>query len=85
MSPSQQLRTSIIIFAVGRNDLCDRLCADLNVICDDAGQEPRKRYGGCFYSRGRERGALTISQHRFAEDVGMQGCNLCCFGSECTN
>ena len=56
------------IFAVGRKERCDRLCADLNRAIPVKNLSELKWYGGCRYSRDRKRGTLTISQQSFAEE-----------------
>ena len=58
------------IFAVGRKERCDRLCADLNraIPVKNLGQLTTW-YGRCPYSRDRKRGTLTISQESFAEEL----------------
>ena len=57
-----------VIFAVGQNERCDRLCLDLerNIPVKNLGD--LKRYGGYRYSRDRKRSTLTISQQSFAEE-----------------
>ena len=50
------------IFAVGKKEKCDRLCADLNRTIPVKNLGDLKWYGGCRYSRHRKRGTLTISQ-----------------------
>ena len=57
------------IFAVGWKERCDRLCADLNRAIPVKNLGELKWYGGCRYSRDRERGTLTISQQSFAEEL----------------
>ena len=57
------------IFAVGRKERCDRLCADLNRTIPVKNLGDLKWYGGCRYSRDRKRGTLTISQQSFAEEL----------------
>ena len=44
------------IFAVGRKDRCDRFCVDLNGMIPLKNLGELKWYGGCFYSRDRDRG-----------------------------
>ena len=56
-------------FAVGWKERCDRLCADLNRAIPVKNLGELKWYGGCRYSRDRERGTLTISQQSFAEEL----------------
>ena len=53
------------IFAVGRKERCDRLCADLNRAIPVKNIGELKWYRGCRYSRDRERGTLAISQKSF--------------------
>ena len=61
------------ILAVGQKERCDRLCVDLNRAIPVKNQgELMKWYKGCRYSRGRERGTLTISQQSFAEKLGKK-------------
>ena len=43
------------IFAVGQKERCDRLCVDLNRAIPVKNQGELKWYGGCRYSRDRER------------------------------
>ena len=75
-------------FAVGLKNGCDILFADLNRQIPVKILGELKGYGGCHYSRDRERGSLTISQQTFAEEfvkafrlktrstiVGGRGCN----------
>ena len=50
------------IFAVGKKEKCDRICADLNRTIPVKNLGDLKWYGGCRYSRHRKRGTLTISQ-----------------------
>ena len=50
------------IFTVGRKERCDRLCMDLNGMIPVKNLGELKWYGGCFYSRNRDRRTLTISQ-----------------------
>ena len=50
------------IFAVGQKERCDGLCVDLNRTITVKNLGDLKWYGGCRYSRDRERGTLTISQ-----------------------
>ena len=57
------------IFAVGQKERCDRLCVDLNRTIPAKNLGELKWYGGCRYSRDRERGTLTISQQSFAEEL----------------
>ena len=59
------------ILAVGQKERCGRLCVDLNRTIPVKNLGELKWYGGCRYSRGRERGTLTIelSQQSFAEDL----------------
>ena len=57
------------IFPVGQKERCDRLCADLNRAIPVKNLGELKWYGGCRYSRDRERGTLTISQQSFAEEL----------------
>ena len=57
------------IFAVGRKERCDRLCADLNRAIPVKNIGELKLYGGCRYSRDLERGTLAIFQHSFAEEL----------------
>ena len=57
------------IFAVGRKERCDRLCTDLNRAIPVKNLGQLKWYGGCRYSKNRERGTLTISQQSFAEEL----------------
>ena len=57
------------IFAVGRKERCDRLCADLNRAIPVKNLGQLTWYGGYRYSRVRERGTLTISQQSFAEGL----------------
>ena len=56
-------------FAVGLKERCDRLCVDLNQTIPVKHLGESKWYGGCCYSRDRERGTLTISQESFAEEL----------------
>ena len=55
------------IFAVGLKERCDRLCVDLNRTIPVKHLGESKWYGGCRYSRDRERGTLTMSQQSFEE------------------
>ena len=57
------------IFAVGRKEICDRLCADLNRASPVNNLGQLEWYGGCRYPRDRERGTLTISQQSFTEEL----------------
>ena len=57
------------IFAVGRKERCDRLCADLNRAIPVKNLGQLTWYGGYRYSRVRERGTLTISRQSFAEEL----------------
>ena len=58
------------IFALGQKERCDRLCVDFNRAIPVKNLCEGKWYGGCRYSRDRERGtALTISQQSFAEEL----------------
>ena len=57
------------IFAVGKKERCDKLCADLNQTIPFKNLGDLKWYGGCRYSRDRKRGTLTISQQSFAEEL----------------
>ena len=57
------------IFAVGQKERCDRLCVDLNGMIPVKNLGELRWYGGCHYSRNRERGTLTISQQSFAEEL----------------
>ena len=57
------------IFAVGRKERCNRLCADLNRAIPVKNLSQLKWYRGCRYSRDRERSTLTISQQSFAEEL----------------
>ena len=49
------------IFAVGLKERYDRLCVDFNRSIPAKNLRELKWYGGCRYSRDRERGTLTIS------------------------
>ena len=54
------------IFAVRLKNRCDILCDDLlihQILVKNLGE--LKCYGGCHYSRDRERGTLTISHENF--------------------
>ena len=62
------------IFAVGRKEQCDRLCADLNRAIPVKNLGELELYGGCRYSRDRKRGTLTISQQSFAEVLVKKLC-----------
>ena len=64
----QQLYTPNI-FAVGLKERCDRLCVDLNQTIPVKHLGESKWYGGCRYSRDRERDTLTISRQSFAEEL----------------
>ena len=57
------------IFAVGKKERCDRLCADLNrtILVKNLGD--LKWYGGSRYSRVCKRVSPTISQQSFAEEL----------------
>ena len=57
------------VFAVGQKEVCDRLCVDLNRTIPVKNLRELKWYGGCRYSRDRERGTLTTSQQRFAKEL----------------
>ena len=57
------------VFAVGQKEMCDRLCVDLNRTIPVKNLRELKWYEGCRYSRDRERGTLTTSQQRFAEEL----------------
>ena len=57
------------IFAVGQKERCDRLFVDLNRTIPVKNLGDLKWYGGCRYSRDRNRGTLTISQQSFAEEL----------------
>ena len=57
------------IFAAERKERCDRLCVDSNRAIPVKKLGKLKWYGGCRYSRDRERGTLTISQQSFAEEL----------------
>ena len=57
------------IFAVGQKERCDRSCVDLNRNIPVKNLGELKWYGGCRYSRDRERGTLMISQQSFAEEL----------------
>ena len=57
------------IFEVGQKEGYDRLCVDLNRTIPVADLGELKWYGGCRYSRGRERGTLTKSQQSSAEEL----------------
>ena len=56
-------------FAVGRKEICDILCADLNQAVPVKNLDELKWYGGCRYSRDRERDTLTMSQQSLAEEL----------------
>ena len=56
-------------FAVGLKERCDRLCGDLDRTVPAENLGELKWHGLCHFSRGRERGALTISQHSFTETL----------------
>ena len=57
------------IFAVGRKERWyDRFCMDLNEMIPVKNLGELKWYGGCFYSRDRDRGTLTISQQSFVRN-----------------
>ena len=60
-------------FAAGRKERCDRLCVDLNRATPVKNVGELKWYGGCLYSRDRERGTLTISQQIFTEELKKFG------------
>ena len=49
------------VYAVGRKKRCDRLCADLSRAIPVKNLGQLKWYGGCRFSRDRERATLTIS------------------------
>ena len=55
------------IFAVGQKERCNELCDDLNCLIPAKSLSELKWYGGCHYSRDRERG--TLSQQNFAEEL----------------
>ena len=57
------------IFAVGRKEICDKLCVDLNRAIPVTNVGELQWYGGCRYSRDRKRGTLTKSQQSFAEEL----------------
>ena len=57
------------IFAVGKKERCDMLCADLNRTIPVKNLGDLKWYGGCRCSKDRKRGTLTISQQSFAEEL----------------
>ena len=57
------------IFAVGKKERWDRLCADLNRTIPVKNLGDLKWGGGCRYSRDRKKGTLTISQQSFAEEL----------------
>ena len=57
------------VFAVGQKERYDRLCVNLNRTTLAKKLCKLKWYGGCRYSRDRERGTLTISQQSFAEEL----------------
>ena len=57
------------ISTVGQKERCDRLCVDLNRTIPVKNLRELKWYGGCHYSRDRERGTLTISQQTFVEEL----------------
>ena len=65
----QQLCTSMIFFAVGQKERCDRLCVDSNRTISVKNLGELKWYGGCRYSRDHERGTLPISQQSLAEEL----------------
>ena len=56
-------------FAVEQKERCGRLCADVNGIIPVKNLGELFWYGGCHYSRDRERVTLTISQHKFADEL----------------
>ena len=60
------------IFAVGQKERCDRLCVDLNRTIPAKNLGELKWYGGCRYSRDRERGTPSISQQSFAEELAKK-------------
>ena len=57
------------IFAAGSKDRCDRMCDDLRRMIPIKHLGDLKWYGGCHYSRDRDKGTLTISQKNFAEEL----------------
>ena len=57
------------LFAIGHKERCDMLCVDLNLTIPVKNLGELKWYGGCHYSRDRERSILTISQRCFAKEL----------------
>ena len=57
------------ILAEGRNEICDRLCVDLNRAIPVKSLGELEWYEGCHYLMDRERGTLTISQQSFVEEL----------------
>ena len=57
------------IFTIKQKQRYDRLSVDLNRMIPVKNPDELKWYGGCRYSRDRERGTLTISKHSFAEEL----------------
>ena len=55
------------IFTVGQKERCDRLYIDLNRTIPVNNLGELKWYGGCRYSRDRERGTLVIYQQSFVK------------------
>ena len=61
------------IFAVGQKERCERLCADLNRAIPVKNLSELKWYGGCRYSRDREKGTLSNDiPTEFRERVGEE-------------
>ena len=55
------------IFAAGRKSRCDQMCDELNMLVPINNLGDLTWYGGCHYSRDKERSLLTISQQAFTE------------------
>lgn len=66
------------IFAVGQKDRCDCLCVDSNRMVPVKGE--LKWYGGCHYSKDRERGSLKSITTEFRRGINEE--MLCYLRSE---
>ena len=60
------------IFAVGRKERCDRFCEDLSHLVPINNLGELRWYAGCYYSRDKVTGLLTISQMSFTKKTVNQ-------------
>ena len=56
-------------FPIGLQSRCNRFRAELNHLVPIKNLEELRCFGGCHYSRDRDRGTLTISQETFADEL----------------